>query len=727
MPTANCRLRNPRYRDKTNMGTINSRVKGTDLAILALIVVACSIPFLAQPFHMDDGFYLDMARNAQTHPFFPNDTPYVFQGIQWPDMGSHSHPLLQTYFLAAIMHFFGEGPGTECIYHLLALLYPILAVLSFHFIGARYLDRPLWPAALLACAPLFLVMQHTLMADVPMLAFWLAAIAFFLYATDQRKAGLYAASAIFLAAAMFTGYQSFALIPLLGFYHFRNKGGWRGWVALIIPLAAIGSWYFISCIHYKRLLWGFTLGYVQSRQPLSLSTLGIKLLSILEYQGWLIIFPFFVLCVLARHLKWRALLLAVLGATFLAQMRIPDYRLSDKLIFVIGFAAGLFIIFEMGKVAWNAIILRRSTPGFDNTDEQFLGLWYFGMLVFCLFILTEGSARYILPMVPPFLICYFRKLEIAEVTEYRLPARFLNSAMLASGSLVISLVWGLALSHADLELARIYPRAAKEMSALASASDSYSVGEWGFRYYLGRMGTKPLPADESSVRGGSYIWIPKLAVPHDIPACLRSMMIPVATFASGVKTPLRVFDWQTPAGFYSSGWGLIPFTFSKKALESIDIFQVNFMVDRLPQAQIAAESGVAPWPEDIRIEGKSMLAVLAKPGTRIAYPLNPGKRIRLELMCGVSSDSYQQGSDISYNFEVRQIEADGRILAEWRAALQPGINSRDRNWQPIEMKLSPTQKGTLEFSYSSNGKDVRGTGAFARSLLGFWEKQNAKQ
>jgi 4-amino-4-deoxy-L-arabinose transferase-like glycosyltransferase len=705
------------------METTGSSVKGTDLAILVLIVVACSIPFLGQPFHMDDGFYLDMARNAQTHPFFPNDTPYVFQGIHWPDLGSHSHPLLQTYFLAAIMHFFGEGPGREWIYHFLALLYPILAVLSFHFIGARYLDRPLWPSALLACAPLFLVMQHTLMADVPMLAFWLAAIACFLYAADGQKPGLYVASAIFMAAAMFTGYQSLALIPLLGFYHLRKGGGWKGWASLIIPPAAIVVWFSINCIHYKRLLWGFTLGYVQSRQPLSLSTFGVKLLSILEYQGWLIVFPFFIFCLLARHLKWRALILVVLGATFLAQVRIPDYRIPDKIIFVIGFAAGLFIVFEMGKIAWRAIILGRSTLRFDKTDEQFLGLWYFGMLVFCLFILTEGSARYILPLVPPFLICYFRMLEIAEITEYRLPARFPNSAMLASGSLVISLVCGLALSLADLEFARIYPRAAKEISALTDATDSYSVGEWGFRYYLGRMGTKPLPVDESPIRGGSFIVIPKLAVPHDIPSGLRSMLIPVATLASSVKTPLRVLDWQTPAGFYSSGWGLIPFTFSQKALELIDIFQVNFMVERLPQAQINTESGIRPWPDSINIEGRSPLAVLAKPGTSIAYPFCPGKPIHLELLCGVSSDSYREGNDTSYAFEIRQVEPDGRILAESRVVLQPGINAKDRNWQQIEMRLSPTSKGTLDFRYSCSGKDLPGTGAFARSLLGFWNNE----
>ena len=56
----------------------------------------------------------------------------------------------------------------------------------------------------------------------------------------------------------------------------------------------------------------------------------------------------------------------------------------DKSIFVIGFAAGFFVILEIGEIAWRAIINGRNTLGFEKTDGQFLGLWYFGMLSFCL-------------------------------------------------------------------------------------------------------------------------------------------------------------------------------------------------------------------------------------------------------------------------------------------------------------------------------------------------------
>ena len=694
-----------------------SKGSWSSLAILVLTVVACAIPFLGQPFHMDDGFYMDMARNAQENPLFPHDTPYMYQEISFPDMASHSHPPLQIYFLATVMHFFGEGPGTEWIYHSFAIAYPLLAVLSFYFIAVLFVKRPLWPAMMLACCPLFLVMQHTLMTDVPMLAFWLASIAGFLWAVRQKSARLFAVSSFFQLAAMFTSYQSFALTPLLGFYHLRKGRGWKGWAALIIPPAMIVIWFLLNCLHYRRLLWGVTLDFMQVRHPLSLSSLAVKLLSILEYQGWLVVFPLFIFYLLARGLKGRALLLVLLIAAGLAQLRVAEYRMEDKAIFVFGLAAGFFIALEMGRIAWSAFRKGRRRLDFEKTEDQFLSLWFWGVFSYCLFLLTEGSARYILPLIPPFLICLFRMLELAEVSEYRLPPRLLNSAMLASGSLVVSLIFGLVLSHADFEFARIYPRAANQFSRIADSVKSYCVGEWGFRYYMGRAGVQAIPADESLVAGGSFLAIPKLALPHNLPADLRTMMMPVQSLSYKPDTPIRLLDRHTPAGFYSSGWGLIPFSFSQSALEEIEVRQVNFMVERLPWASIEADSAIKPWPGYLNLMDNAPLAILAKPGSRILYPRAFKQKTRLEILCGISPSSYSEGSDSSFRFAIRQLDENGSVLAESIRELEPGLNGADRGWQTVEMNLAPSPACVLEFGYFGGGKESGGTGAFAQAML----------
>ncbi len=696
-----------------------SPTKWAELAILVFVVVVCAVPFLSQPFHMDDGFYMDMARNAQENPLFPHDTPYMYQEIFFPDMGSHSHPPMQIYFLAAVMHFFGEGSGSEWIYHSFAIFYPLLAVVSFYFIAALFVGRPLWPSMMLACCPLFLVMQHTLMTDIPMLALWLAAIASFLWAVHKKSTGLYAASAFFQFAAMFTSYQSLTLTPLLGFYLLRRGRGWKGWAALIVPPMILVVWFLLSCLHYDRLLWGITLEFMQVRHPLSLNVLAVKLLSIFEYQGWLAVFPFFVFYLLARGLRGRLLILVLLIAAGVAQlhMQIAEYRLADKAIFVFGLAAGFFITLEMGKIAWGAFRKTKGRLGFEDAEDQFLSLWFWGVFSYCLFLLTEGSARYILPLVPPFLICFFRILEISEVSEYRLPPRLLNCARLASGSLVISLAFGLVLSHADLEFARIYPRAASQFSRMSDSVKSYCVGEWGFRYYMGRMGVDARPADESLIRGGSFVAIPELALPHNLPANLSTMMMQVQTLSYKPDTPIRLLDKQSHAGFYSSGWGLIPFSFSQSALEKIEVWQVNFMVERLPWAEIQADSVINPWPGYLNLMDKAPLAVLAKPGSRITYRQEFQQRMQLEMLCGVSPDSYPDGSRDAFSFVIRQLDENGMVLAESAKTLRPGIDEEHRAWQRVEMILEPSPKCTLEFGYFRGENRLDGAGAFAQLIL----------
>jgi 4-amino-4-deoxy-L-arabinose transferase-like glycosyltransferase len=691
-----------------------------DLAFLVMTVFLCALPFLRQPFHMDDNFYMDMARNAQTSPMYPNDTPYAFQGQSAPDVASHSHPPLQTYFLALIQSSFGEGPGKEWIYHLFAMAYPILAVVAFYFLCARLLERPLWPALVLACSPLFMVMQHTLMTDIPTLAFWLAAIASFLWAADSKRRSFYAASAVFQFAAMFTSYQSFALTPLLAFYQIRRRGGAFGWISLILAPAAMAAWFAVNYAHYHRMLLGGTLGYVQSRHFGAPGVLATKLIAVLEYQGWLILFPFFFLYLYARGIKGRLLALAALAATYLAQLRIPEYRLMERLIFIIGLTVGFFIVLRMAAY-FSASLGRKDSPlGFTPIEGQFVGLWYYGVMAYCVAILTEGSARYILNLVPPVLICFFRQLEVMEASEYRRrPNPMLGSAMLASGSLVLSLFWGLALSHADQEFARIYPRIANEFCRIAGGMKSFFGGEWGFRYYLSRAGVRQLPIDESLVNGGSFIVLPRLALPYPIPADLQSMTMPLHTFSYDVGTPLRILDREAHAGFYSTGWGLIPFSFSRRALEDLEIRQVNFMVERLPWAKIECNSSIKPWPGYLSIQSEAPLAILANPGTSISYSWSEREPLNLELKFGVESDEPGAGSKKDFTFEVSQRDASGKIVAQVRRILNPGLRKEDRQWQPEHILLqgTPEGEGILEFRYECDKRGASGVGAFAEAFL----------
>ncbi len=687
-----------------------------DLALLVLVVAAFSLPFLGQPFHMDDNFYLDMARNALDKPLFPNDTPYVFEGRLLPDMGSHSHPPLHTYFLALVLRLTGGGAGTEWVFHVCALIYPLMAVVGFYFISMRFLETPVWPALMLACTPLFMVMQHTLMTDVPTLAWWLVAIALFLRGTDRGSRRLLAASSAFQFAAMFTSYQSVALTPLLAYYHARKGGRRAGWFALAAPPLLLAAWFGMNYAHYGRFLLADTAGYIASRDPRSAAALWTKLLALLQYQGWLAVFPVFLLYVFARGLRGRVPAAAVLAVICVTQAAVPQYRIPDKAIFAVGLLAGAAVLVHLARFC--AMAFRRpAESGFGPVEGQFIALWYFGAATFCLLIFTEGSARYILPLVPPLLIYFFRRLEIAEASEYRsVPRPLLGAAMVASGSVVMSLGWGLLLSHADQEFARVYPRAAGEFARITGGMDSYYAGEWGFRYYFGREGARQLPVDESAARGGSWLARPRLALPYDVPAALWTMAMPVQALSYDVGTPIRLLDSQAPAGFYSTSWGLVPFSLSRASLDIIDVRQVNYLVERLPWARIDAPPGDAPWPGFAEIQGSAPLALLVKPGTRVRYPWEGTRAMELHLKLGIPADSWAEGEGRPLDVRIVQRDSSGDTLARFEKTLNPGIRKEDRGWVPVSLGLAGGSgpDGVLEFEVRGA---AGGRAAFAQALL----------
>ena len=688
------------------------------LAILLVTVIAAAIPFLDQPFHMDDNFYLDMARNARTNPLYPNDTPYVFEGRWLPDMGSHSHPPLQTYFLALLQVLWGEGAGRERLYHLSSLVYPIVAVIAMYFLSAHFVERPLWPSLVLAVSPVFMVMQHNLMTDVPTLSLWLAAVASFLWGVSLKSRSLQGLSSLSLFGAMFASYQAAALVPLLAFYQARRGKGIGGWVALLIPVAGMAAWLGLNYLHYHRLLLADTIGYVQSRNSSALSALGSKLLGILEYQGWLVLFPFFLIYVLGRGARGRFLGIATLAAIYLAQLVVPQYGLIDKIIFIVGVIAGGFIVSRMILLSVEVFAPKSAPAGFTPVEGQFLALWYFGVLGYCLFLFTEGSARYVLPLVPAVLLYFFRRLEIMEISEYRLDRPpFLSSAMIASGSLVLTLAGALALSHADLEFARVYARAADDIARSVPPVDRYYAGEWGFRYYFRQAGMRQLPPDETLVTGGALVAAPALALPYDIPAGLQSMTMPFQSFPYRVHTPLRTLALDSRSGFYSTHWGLLPFSVSGSNQEFIEVRQVNYLIEQLPAAKIETTSAEKPWPGYLKLQGESLLAILVPPDTKIRYPWNLEAALSLELRVGISPDSYREGEESGREFEITQRDAKGMVVLHYIKVLDPGTRKEDRGWQPVKLQLRSRLEGaeTLEFRYFSKVKG--GTIALAGGYL----------
>ena len=177
--------------------------------VLALIVLAGVLPFADRAFCLDEHIFLRLARSAQSNWLFPADTPVLFFGTRHADSASHTHPPVGEYFLAGIdwlMPEFNEAP-----YRILFAVFPIMAALAFYSVARRFARAPLMLTLLLIASPAFFVMSHTVMMDVPMLAFLLVGLALFLSHIDGSRGRLIPASISFILAA---GIGYTALVPL---------------------------------------------------------------------------------------------------------------------------------------------------------------------------------------------------------------------------------------------------------------------------------------------------------------------------------------------------------------------------------------------------------------------------------------------------------------------------------------------------------------------------------
>jgi hypothetical protein len=275
----------------------------------------------------------------------------------------------------------------------------------------------------------------------------------------------------------------------------------------------------------------------------------------------------------------------------------------------------------------------------------------------------------------------------------------------------------MALSHADLEFAKVYVRAARQFEQLRGTLSSYYAGEWGFRYYFRRTGAQQLPMDESLVPGGSLLALPKLAIPYNVPAALREMTVAYGTCKYEMSTPLRTLDWHAPAGFYSSGWGLVPFSFSREPIEEVEIRQVNLLIERLPWAFVRTSGLVDPWPGLASIQGRNSLALLARAPTSIEYSWSePDPRV-LEFVCLVQPGSYHEGSQAKFTFSVRDLAADSRVLAELSRTIVPGVRTDEQHGFPVRFVVQGRKRGTRSLELSYDADDPNAVGAFAEAVL----------
>ncbi len=466
------------------------------------------LPFLHQAYHIDDPFFLALANHLLTDWAHPYAFAYNWYLTPEPVFTTMVNPPLHPYFLAAIIAVWGQA---EWVVHLVSFLFVIGAFLGMYRLARRFETDPLAAACLLVCAPAALVMSHTCMPDMALLACTVAAVASFITGLDRLSWRWLTVGGLLAGAASLVRYSGLGVsLVCLGYVILtagRDRRRWlAGGLALAIPAAIIGIWSVISWAHYGHVHLLTSLEFMRRAElPVSPSlNVLLRLAAVLHYIGGTTVFPLCVLWFYAGQGRagWRRLgvaaILSGLGALWTRQFcgYAPSQALLSWGMLLAAFVmAGELIV----KPVWTVVRSRSLTP------RQAVDLFFiFWVLVFFLPTLPSyfPAVKRLLPLLPPLLLLFLRRLETAETACLR---RWKQPAL--AGTVVLTLLLGLGVSWADYQQAEVYRSFAGRLvrEARSPHGTTWCAGHWGFQYYMERAGLISFDLQRDRVQPGDHV------------------------------------------------------------------------------------------------------------------------------------------------------------------------------------------------------------------------------
>jgi Dolichyl-phosphate-mannose-protein mannosyltransferase len=514
--------------------------------LIVALVLALRLPFLHQAIQGDEVDYLYGAEHAQIEPLHPYHTSYVFMG-NVVDMRGHPHPPLNTWILAALLA--AVGDIREVPFHLAYTAFSLIAALSMLSLARRFSQRPLLATLLFCAVPAFVINGSSLEADLPLLAFWMATMAFFIAAVDNRSMPLVIASAATAALAGLAAYQAVFLVPILALYLWQQRPAWRpAWLATLAAPAALASWQLFERLTSGAVPAALLAGYLTTYHFSGLLQNLRGAATLVVHLAW-IVCPLAILAALPQSKRWQWIAAIVAAAGAALYDRNP--------LFWISFALGVWLL------TW-------------SWDQGFLGKWVLIFFALGSLVFFAGSARYLLPIAAPIAIL------LANAT----PPRILTTAF------ALQLALGLALAEVNGQHWQAYRDFAASLK-----KDQHQVwiaGEWGLRYYLESDGALPLKNDQQ-VQPGDIIVSEALASPAPPPAPTA----PLEQLEIRPSIPLRIVSLTGRSAYSTGSTGMLPFEIGTAPIDEIhaDIViepKLSYLNPKDPQSMTQVVRGLYP-------------------------------------------------------------------------------------------------------------------------------------
>jgi hypothetical protein len=515
------------------------KIDRNNLFIIALIVLSTLLPFINKPFNVDDPFYLTAANQLAKDPAHPYSYSINWSGElrnAWVHMEATFPPLITAY-TALVIKTAGQN---EIMLHLFFLLFPLAASVSMYFIAKKFTVNPLFTTLIFTACPSFLVSATSIMLDIPLCAFMLSSMAFYIYGADEDDKLKLLSGGMLDGCAILSKYSGILLVPIIFSYlFFTKKTKYTGY--LIIPFVFLGLWSLHNEIIYKGI--HFLLASNHIGKGISLH----KIFAFGPFFSGCIIFPV-ALMFLASLKDVRAIIVWAVTLFILAKIVIGST--TTAVMFAIFSTAAVYFIYK--------ILIERKKL------DKFLLVWFFTGIAAVMLLEPWLSARYLLVIVPPCAIIFAKILDgIAEKS-----ARFLWYI-----TLCVVFLSGISLAVSDYLWADSYKQAARYVKD-KGYNKGYFVGHFGLQYYLEKAGMTALEVNKPLL-GAGFIVAARNPDPQrpsqEIMSAIK--LIELKPFQS--RFPLRLMNSKLRAGFYSSYWGILPFNFSDEPLDEIAIFKIR--------------------------------------------------------------------------------------------------------------------------------------------------------
>ncbi|MEQ9422777.1 MAG: glycosyltransferase family 39 protein [Cyclobacteriaceae bacterium] len=523
------------------------------------------LPFIDQPYHIDDPLFYHLGNQIAE-----GNNAYEYK-INWASYDKRlldffSNPPGIGYFIALVINFLGDS---ERAFHLSYMVFTVLAAVSCYFFALYFKCPPLISSLLLISTPMYMVMAHTIMPDIALLAFYLFTVTLFLWGLKNESKRLLLLSGISAGLAIMFRYNGLSILPLLGLLLFLNPDKFNRWsfAAIVIPFGIFIFWNFYSFAIYGNSHFLHQWRFQNSFEADETNKWIAFFISNAGYLSSATVFPLIFLLPIKFFKNVRLTLIGVVGMVVLIYSLFIQDRASYTLLHAI-----MVITFMSCWGFFTVVVLRDLISQLKayhvDRDLIFLICWIGGVMV----LHTTGihtAAKYMLPALPP-LIILLHKYGFAKI-------KGTHQAMALFATLFVAFL----ISRADYQLAMLNKEMvsfSKSQMDLDGESNVYFTGHWGFQYYMEAEGFEAYEFKEDRLKHGDYMVTSSLSYPQGIKWDQKVGLEFLAEKKFKTSFGLRSMNAEKGrhANFYSyrpKQYGVLPFTLSENYIDTLTVYR----------------------------------------------------------------------------------------------------------------------------------------------------------